>query len=132
MKIIVRGRALGKTTEAIKIAHEKRAYIVCLHYRDAQRIADQARRMGLKIPFPITFNEFLEGRFEPRGVQRFVIDNADMLLQHAARGAAVEAVTLDGEPHVSDLETEEWIAEQKKRWDIDQVNRGVFDREDLK
>lgn len=57
MKIIKRGRREGKTTEIIKVAAKNFSYIVCLSQEEASRVAQEARNMGLDIPFPLTFDE---------------------------------------------------------------------------
>lgn len=97
-EIIVMERGAGKTSKAIRIASETFSYIVCLDSGEADRVAKQARKMGLDIPYPITYGEFLGGNFNPHGVKGFVIDNADMLLMEvigrSARGRPINAITM--------------------------------------
>lgn len=93
MKIISRARGHGKTYEAIRAAAETHAYLVVADKREAQRVAEQADKMGLRILFPITFDEFLRDRLSGSWVKKVVIDNADMLLQRLAP-VTIEAVTL--------------------------------------
>lgn len=94
MKMLVQPRGAGKTTEAIKLAAERFAYIVCSSHREAHRIAKQARTMGLDIPFPCTFDELLRGEFcHGGGVRAFIVDNVDLLLQQLAGPVPVLAAT---------------------------------------
>jgi hypothetical protein len=96
MKIIL-ARGHGKTIDAIRIAAEDGLYIVCIDRNEAGRVFSCSREFGLDIPFPITFSEFLEGRFSGKGIKGFVIDNADQLLAYIARGVPVAAITMTKE-----------------------------------
>jgi len=93
MKIINKPRCTGKTTELIKIASEENSYIVCRHEHEARRIAEQAESMGLNINFPITFNDFIQHRFFEGGINSFLIDCADGLLQGLAGNVPIKAIT---------------------------------------
>lgn len=81
MKVIIGERATGKTTELIKEAADTGYYIVCNSPRDCYRIQDQAKQMGLNIPFPITHQEFVDQRFYGKGVKGVLIDDVERLLQ---------------------------------------------------
>ena len=112
MKIIYKPRNSGKTTELIKIAAKGFYYIVCANYKVVQRIANQARDMKLDIPFPVTFDEFIRREYYARGVNGFVIDEADRLLQYMS-SVPVDAITLtnyeddDIMKHIRKLEEED-------------------------
>jgi hypothetical protein len=97
MEIIQKPRNDGKTTELIKKSAENFSYIVCHDHQEAHRISEQARLMELNIPFPITFNEFLQGQFSGRGINSFLIDNADWLLNSLAKGVEIKCITLTKE-----------------------------------
>lgn len=92
MELDVRPRRAGKTTDAIKRAAERWLYIVVINRQEQRRVFEEAKRMGLNIPFPITFEEFLTGKFG-RGIRGFIIDNLDVCLLHAARTIPIEVVT---------------------------------------
>jgi hypothetical protein len=81
MKMIVRGRQGGKTTEMIRLAAETQAYIVCTDQRRAWQIAQQARDMGLSIPFPLTAGEWQERHYHPPGVRGLMFDDLDRIIQ---------------------------------------------------
>jgi hypothetical protein len=92
MQLDVRPRQAGKTTDAIKRAAERWLYIVVINKQEQRRVFEEAKRMGLDIPFPITFEEFTRGQFG-RGIRGFIIDNLDMCLLQAARAIPIEVVT---------------------------------------
>lgn len=96
VKVIIGGRGSGKTTNLIKMCAKKGGYIVCQHRREAHRIFWMAKDMEVDIPHPITYDEFLNGRYYGLGVRIVYIDNADMLVQAIALrgGVEVNAITL--------------------------------------
>lgn len=61
---------------------------------EAYRVAREAETMGLSIPFPLNYSEFLNKRYYGAGVKQLFIDNADYLLQHMAI-VPVAAVVLE-------------------------------------
>lgn len=97
-QLIIRNRQAGKTTEAIRMAHEKNLYIVVSTKNEAGMVRDMAREMGLAIPFPITFEEFIEAR-KTRGkfIRGYIIDNAERLVQYLAQEIPVYAMTITDE-----------------------------------
>lgn len=78
-------RQSGRTTAMIREAAEAFAYIVVPDHRQARFVADLAREMGVDIPFPLTWNEFVSGQYNRAGVRGFVIDNLDQCLQGMTR-----------------------------------------------
>lgn len=90
-------RRMGKTTRLIEHSKDHNGYIVCMTSQEAHRIFKQAQDMGLKINFPITFDEFLAGDFCGKNISSFVIDNADYLIQRLARGVEVKYISLTKE-----------------------------------
>ncbi len=81
MKTHIIPRGKGKTTELIKKSAKSGDYIVCHRLDEANRIQMEAQEMGLKIPLPITYDEFFKKRYYEKGISGFLIDNADMFLQ---------------------------------------------------
>jgi len=120
MNIICRGRCEGKTTDLIKLAHNDGGVIICLSRDEAHRISVEAEKMKMDISYPITFNEFIEGRFYKPGIKSFYIDNAELLIQKMARNIPVKAITMslgdgkdDGSETQDELSTshnENWIS----------------------
>lgn len=78
MKILRMDRRKGKSTELIKLSNENWYYILCLDRRRALYLVEQARRMGLDIPFPITVDELPLNSPYIRGL---LIDDVDHVLQ---------------------------------------------------
>lgn len=60
MKVLIRPRGRGKTTELIKESYGNQTYILTLNRKRADDINRQTERMGLYIPNPVT----LEGRIK--------------------------------------------------------------------
>ena len=95
MRVIVRGRQQGKTVDIIRAAADYNGYIVCCSFAECSRVFYVAKELGVDIHFPISFSEFVDGRFGPF-VKEFHIDNVDMLLQQFARFVPIGTVTLNG------------------------------------
>ena len=99
MKVILRHRHTGRTQELILLCSqaEKRgevSYLVCSGHREARRIFQEAHELESPIAFPITFDEFLGGRFAERNIDNLFIDNVDYLLQAMTR-VPIRAVTME-------------------------------------
>lgn len=97
MKVYYKEKGKGKTTELIKTAVKDFLYMVVKDNERAHQVFRQAKEMGLDIPFPITFREFVNGRFYGSGVRGFAIDDVDMLVEYLARGRPVKAISLTKE-----------------------------------
>ena len=82
MKVITGGRGEGKTTKIIELCAKNFGYIVCADHRRSRYISDLATTMGLDIPFPITFHDFVENRYYDLGINEFLIDDAHELIQY--------------------------------------------------
>jgi hypothetical protein len=95
MKIIVKPRLGGKTIDLIRLAVKHNGYIICRDRNEAGRVANVARDMGHLINFPITFDEFQRNKYYAIGIQKFFIDNADLLLQ-SMTSIPIAAITVTG------------------------------------
>jgi len=93
VKILFEKPGSGKTTKLIEISSKKWFYIVCHSIQEANRIADEAERLGKKIPLPITFHEFLGNSYYSQGIKGFLIDNVDMMIQGMSI-VPIHAITL--------------------------------------
>jgi hypothetical protein len=94
MKIIMGGRASGKTTEVIKESAEKGFYIVCPTIRHAQSIFCKAKEMGLNIPYPLTIEEFIDRKYYGKNIKGFIFDDLDTSLQIITH-AHIETIILN-------------------------------------
>ncbi len=83
MKVLLGKRRSGRTTELIKKSAVDRFYIVCHSQKECSRVFEEAKKMKLSIPFPITFDE-LRKKLTGPGVRGVHIDNADLLLEQLA------------------------------------------------
>jgi hypothetical protein len=96
MLVYARHRQEGKTTDLIGLAAEESLHIVCVNRNEVMRVAAEARKMGLDIPFPLTWQEFASGLYHGRGIKGFVIDNLDLCIQQATP-IPIRAVSLTDE-----------------------------------
>ena len=96
MKVILKARNAGKTIELIKLSAKNGGYIICRSMEEASGIQKTAIKMGLSIPFPISWDEFIKKRYYAKGIKSFLIDNADDLLQELCKNIKLEAITLNG------------------------------------
>lgn len=86
MEIILGGRQTGRTTKLIKMCAEAEArrecsYLVTSSQREAYRVSEEARKMGIEgFPFPISYDEFFGRHYSEGNIKNFFIDNADYLL----------------------------------------------------
>jgi len=82
MKILVGGRGIGKTYQLICESSAQQLYIVCRSKYEATRIFDVANQMKKSIPFPITYEEFINKEYYGKRIRGFLIDDANELLQY--------------------------------------------------
>ena len=71
------------------------ALIVTANRNMAYCIMQQAVNMGIHIPMPITFEEFVKKRWCGRYIQAFLFDNLDICLSNVARGISIRAVSME-------------------------------------
>lgn len=75
---IIGKRKGGKTVALIKSAAKEGACIVCASAGESDRIEKVAKSMRLKILKPVTYDEFIQGRY--RGGISYHIDNVEDFL----------------------------------------------------
>lgn len=95
IEVILRPRRAGKTYELVKKASEENLYIICANRTQVRATQDVARQNGFVIPFPMTWQEFIEKQYYGRNINGFVIDNLDMCLQ-SMTPVEIKAVSLNG------------------------------------
>ena len=95
MKPIVKYRQCGKTEDILKLAAEDFSYIVCPTRQDVGRLWRRIQDFGLNIPQPITWDEFVHGRYRGAGISSFVIDDLDRCIQ-GMTSVEIKAVSLTG------------------------------------
>ena len=93
MKVIVKGRGEGKTTELIELCHKQGGYIVVPDYEQARFVYLMAEDLGKPIPYPVTAEEFFSCAYCGENIPYLYIDNLDAIMQRYAK-SAIAAVTL--------------------------------------
>ena len=94
-KIIIGKAGSGKTTELIKLSAETGAYIVAKNRQAISFIKEKAKKLDYAIPFPLTYQEFIESRFYGIGCRAFLIDDSLDLLRILCKGINLEAITIN-------------------------------------
>lgn len=122
MNITIGERCSGKTTKLIKRSAYEGVYILVATKHRAQALVQDAERMGLKIPFPITIDEYLRDRdkFKFKYSDVFcglLIDDADDVLQQVFAGIPIREVTVTDSGNIS------WLKPVKYE---DHVKRGKW------
>lgn len=98
MQVIMGGRRSGKTAELIKKSAESGTYILVSSRARASQIFDQARAMGLAIPFPVTLEEYYRSHgFAGSSIRRdgVYIDNVEDVLRRMLSEVEIKAFTLN-------------------------------------
>ena len=96
MKIVTLPPGKGKTTKLIEICHDLNqptgrredgpldrkgsCYMVVPMVKDANIVAELAVKMGKRVPYPLTFSEFLNHKYYHPSIKALVVDNVDLLL----------------------------------------------------
>ena len=97
MKLIIKPRQSGKTSELIRMSEEANAYIITLNRGMAEYVSKMAKAQGHNIPHPIALNDYMRTGFKDSNVKHILIDNADMVLQHIFSEATIDAITMSSE-----------------------------------
>jgi len=87
-------RNAGKTTQLINMSASTGDTIVCATQDTVRMICGYARLLGLDIPRPITYSEFINRKYRGMIIKGFLIDNADYFIQHFSI-VKVRAITMD-------------------------------------
>ena len=109
MEVVALGRQKGKTRRAIEQAHKTKAYIVCANKRECQRIFEEAQKLKLSIPLPITYAEWFEIGYTGGNIKGFIIDNVELLVQYLTN-VPIEMITVNVEQSDKIAELEDEIA----------------------
>lgn len=95
MKIICKSRGGGKTTELIEEAKKLKGYnlIVCKDRHTVHELWKIILEKEHNLPQPISFDEFIEGKYYGPNINVFLIDDADILIQYISKGVRIHAIT---------------------------------------
>ncbi len=93
METIIVARGAGKTTMLLKMAIENQLCLVC---ESREEVFTLMQRLGLdRQPVKlVTFDEFLNGQYDPIDINGFVIDDVDLLLCRFTQSAGIFAVSM--------------------------------------
>lgn len=97
MQITIGERCSGKTTKLIKRSAAEGSYILVATKHQAEKIAKQAREMGVKIPSPVTIDEVLNYKnMEGRGIYQkgILIDESVSILEYIFKGIPIHELTI--------------------------------------
>lgn len=94
MKIIMLERGKGKTTELVKMSAETQTYILTATKQNVRHICQIADDLGLNIPYPITVNEYLDGKLKESFIKSILIDDVDCVLRSIFNTVQIDAITL--------------------------------------
>ena len=116
-ELILGSRGSGKSTELIKRSAEEGLYILTSTRKQAEYLVEQAKKMGYNIPFPVTWEEFVESHFRGSCIRRdgLLIDDAENLLPYIFKGIPVKAVTWT-KSEFKDLDSENYYKSYADRF----------------
>ena len=97
MKKIIMRRGAGKTTELISLSAETGYYIVTPTKERADMLFRYAQELGKKIPFPISFGEYMAHKPIGCFAKNILIDDADTILSMIFSGFTIKAITMTDE-----------------------------------
>lgn len=81
-KIIYGDRASGKTTELIKMcSQDNYSLIICPNRQMCDNVFRQSRELRIKIPYPITIEDFIERRYSHFSVDGLYFDETERILE---------------------------------------------------
>lgn len=91
--LIIAERQTGKTRHLItKCSQDNYSLIVCPTRAMCRYIVSEAENMKLYIPTPITFDDFVKGRFDSRHVEKFYFDELQLSLSTMTNGVPIDTV----------------------------------------
>jgi len=90
MKVFCLKEGQGKTTELLQLAKNKNGYIVC---QNPDSVFSFAKQHEITINFPLSYAEFLEGKYLVGGVKHIYIDDIDRLLNRISK-CQIKAITI--------------------------------------
>ena len=85
MRIEVRPRGDGKTTDMLLRAHNSGILIVCFTQIEVDRLKSAAKELEVSILEPIRWSKFITDNYDSSGVKEIAIDNLDMCLMMSCK-----------------------------------------------
>ena len=105
MQITIGERCSGKTTKLIKRSAAEGSYILVATKCQAEKIAKQAREMGIDIPYPVTVEAYLNYKFHGSNITRkgILIDEVDLVLKYIFAGIPIREITLTDSGNIGNI-----------------------------
>ena len=94
MNLIVGGRGSGKTTYLIEESDATGYYIIVRDKQTASQVFEMAIKMKKNIPFPITYEEFVDKQYYGEGISGFLLDEVISFLQYLSGRVPIYSGTL--------------------------------------
>lgn len=97
MRLLIKDRAKGKTTQMIYTSETTGYPIVVETELQKSNLMDKAKNMDVIIPEPITINEIEHGKLKRYRINKVIIDEGYNIIANALKkyiGCEVAAVTL--------------------------------------
>lgn len=118
--IIYKPRGAGKTTDIIKEAHERNMYILVGNRTQAEYKFNQAKDMGMLIPYPITVSEWKAGNVASKVKrQGILVDEGQRILEEL----------LETKVHVMSVTKNEVVDNEIKLYDTQDNLYCTFNKE---
>lgn len=108
MQIFYGGRQNGKTMMLIKKSAETGMYILAPNRKRADIIVKQAHDMGLKIPNPVTIQDYLRGnKFKGSSIRRdgLLISDVDDVIKTIFSDVPIKGVSFTLDKNIDDIWT---------------------------
>ena len=96
-KVILQDRSTGKTTRAIKMAHEEDLYILVPNEKMARYISEMSQDMGLEIRFPLLLQDLEPGRISRQVARKGIIVDEGLMILKELLGVPIRMMTLSDE-----------------------------------
>ena len=125
MKIYIGERCSGKTTKLIKESAKTGYTIVVANRGMADCVVDQAKRMGLAIPTPLTIRQCNSGALRGRHVEGILIDELDMVFDVIFNNIPVEGVTVT-DAYLRGSVKVEYLYDQRRKIHIKKWFKGLL------
>jgi len=117
--MISSGRQSVRTIQLIKDASNCNGYIVCQSVKDCHRLMEEANKLNVYINFPLTYDEYINGKFYGKNINCFYVDNIEKIVTKFSNGVPVNGMTFNNEyyrnPYFSPQKLE-WKEVSKNQW----------------
>ena len=93
MKVIHGDKGAGKTIRLLELSNRTGAIIVVFDGPCGHALFHESRKIGYKIPYPITMKEFVKGNYHSAEIKGFLFHNIDLCLK-SLTDVKIDAITI--------------------------------------